>query len=120
MSNPILTKEEQAAIRARLEAATPGPWAIEDDIRNKTSVASEICGKNREPICIINTENQNNHDFNFIVNARQDIPALLDALEAAEKRADEAEVKMQRFAHAHNMIYNAEVSRANKAENENS
>ena len=55
-----MTQEERAAIRARCEAATPGPW---------------------ERYFVLHESHPN---AEFIVHARQDIPALLAALDEAE------------------------------------
>jgi hypothetical protein len=60
MTDATLTPEQIEAIRKRAEAATPGPWLLYG------------VGLSRA-------------DFDYIKHARQDIPALLSALEAAEK-----------------------------------
>jgi len=76
----MLTKDQRAAIRARCEAATLGPWEL---LRVKTVGINGdwflIDEKTR--LAIIEKSDAN---ADFIVHARQDIPALLDALEDAE------------------------------------
>lgn len=67
-----LTEEQIAEIRARAEAATPGPWILYDVAFKKP-------------------------DLDFIKHSRYDIPDLLSALEAANKRADEAEALAERL-----------------------
>lgn len=62
-----MTREEE--IRARCEAATPGPWALGEDADIKAEGTS-IAG-------LLNTLN----DAEFIAHAREDIPYLLDRLE---------------------------------------
>lgn len=98
-----LTDEQIAEIRARVEAATPGPWGVvmkgsipTDELRcavaairgNLEYLLATI--ENGEPGGICDTEFAN---ALFISHARDDIPALLSALEAANKRADEAEAR---------------------------
>ena len=87
-----LTEEQIAEIRARAEAATPGPWRTEWSDRdahyriifneqgNWLAEVFEEEGDEGDPF-----------DASFIAHARTDIPHLLAALEAAEKRAEDAE-----------------------------
>ena len=67
-----MNQQELDAIRARADAATRGPW-------NVTSVEWAGCfyveGRDHEPLV--------EDDRDFIAHARADIPALLDALDAA-------------------------------------
>ncbi len=65
-----------AAIRARVEAATEGPW--------------EACTWDAMERPHVSTANQHNHghdlpftpsDAEFIAHAREDVPALLDEVE---------------------------------------
>jgi hypothetical protein len=87
------TRPDLDAIRARVDAATPGPWRtlgtgvaggdhwyVCDDGQSLASIASND-GEN---------EDQREPDAEFIAHAREDIPALLDALAAERGRADEA------------------------------
>jgi len=71
-----MDKSEREAIRARCEAATPGPWKCERAIG-----ASFIYGENG---IVIDFDGNKDPDTIFIIHARQDIPALLDALDEAE------------------------------------
>ena len=83
-----MTKQYLEEIRARCEAATSGPWQVD-------SYASETDHR----VKIYTTESGHRHiakwvyddDAQFVARARQDIPALLDALEAALARAEALE-----------------------------
>ena len=87
MTNLILTKEQLGAIRARCEAATPGPWDCwwkGNTIKQHTVKSISYDGIPSVNICSgISPKTEN---AAFIAHARQDIPALLAALEAAEVR----------------------------------
>ena len=70
-------------IRARCDAATPGPWDAHP-------------GPDYEYIFALGdgmAHVRGPYNAEFIAHARQDIPALLDALEAERARADAAEQK---------------------------
>lgn len=86
----IPTEEQIAEIRARADAATPGPWKWwtsnswnrlkRDDLGVTQNVAEPFVNQyDRHPDLSINKA-----DMNFIAHARTDIPALLSALEAAQ------------------------------------
>jgi len=68
-------------IKKRCEAATPGPWASDEDPMNDVSVwAGEkviICnvGPSFVPVCPTQLSEMANAEF--IAHAREDIPALL-------------------------------------------
>lgn len=98
-----LTDEEIEEIKARAEAATPGPWKWwtsnswnrlkRDDCGVTQNVAEPFVSRSdNHPGLSINEE-----DMAFIAHARTDIPALLSALEAEKKRADEAEALAERL-----------------------
>ena len=65
-------------IRARAEAATPGPWV------NRPEKSFNVQSSNKNIASCFRTENAD-----FIAYAREDIPALLDALEAKERELAE-------------------------------
>ena len=75
------------AIKARAEAATPGPWlwAVDEDVEwvvcDLTYHALASCRYGWGP----NAE--------FIATAREDIPLLVEALEAAMSRIAELEAR---------------------------
>ena len=105
-----MDKKQIEEIRSRAEAATPGPWHNYDrgigyevhvgpatekhwwqageDGHERGGECSCIHDGFRETI-----PNEQNADF--IAHARQDIPDLLDALEAAQKRIAELEGVMR-------------------------
>lgn len=91
-----MTKKEIDAIRKRLEVTTPGPWKIKGDYgllcseittQDESRAIATVwtkkvenkLGKNSEIIYPVVPELMANAEF--IVNAKQDIAALLDALE---------------------------------------
>ena len=75
-----LSKEERDEIRKRADAATPGPWIVEKDRYSATVLTSEC-----DEYIIFDCHTT---DAEFISHAREDVPRLLDALEAAEAERD--------------------------------
>lgn len=71
-----------AAIKARLEAATPGPWTNER-YRVFGGYGTRVANATGDTWA-------SRADAEFIANAPSDIAALLQALEAAERRVAEA------------------------------
>ena len=77
-----MTKEELNEIKARAEAATPGPWDIGHEApplyaSNQDIVASRFC-----KIIFLGNKNFDLYrDARFIARARQDIPALVAEVE---------------------------------------
>ena len=69
-----MTSQQLEEIRARCEAATPGPWVAE--VKTLYGVSVSMPTENR--YYDIRT---NKHDADFIAHARQDIPDLLDEVE---------------------------------------
>lgn len=82
MSDPVAP--DLTAIRARAEAATPGPWTTWVDGHNNHS---GVCTDDGE---VGISDDVEGADAEFIAHARTDVPALLDALEAAQSRIDKA------------------------------
>lgn len=82
----MLTPEERAEIRARADAATGGLWVVVYD-GTERSVETTESGRF---VCHLNSNMlRYSDDADFIAAARTDVPRLLDALEAAERRATE-------------------------------
>jgi hypothetical protein len=97
-----VTAKRIADIRARVEAATPGPWerGIYDghaSVRVKDTykpVAEHVCCDTYEDVSIDGYRYtakdcsrggpMNRQDADFVANARADVPWLLDRLERAE------------------------------------
>jgi hypothetical protein len=77
-----LTDKEIFEIKKRCDAASPGPWVSYIEGRDHTSGSSFIMtgeGENRGED--IELTGATNADQDFIANARQDMPALLDEIE---------------------------------------
>lgn len=78
-----MTREQLDAIRARMEAATPGPWEA------WTAVCCPDCGWVDGPkrtVCPVYEGTKRTHtldanDAEFIASAREDVPALLAEVE---------------------------------------
>ena len=73
----MISNEELLAIRQRAENATAGPWKafIED---RDMQCGSSFIQTNGEDIELTGATEE---DYDFIANARQDIPKLLDEIE---------------------------------------
>lgn len=85
--SPVLPREERDAIRARAEAATPGPWVVNVKERTVRSLADGYDGTEWGGTILYDDscgERPIPGDAYFIAHARTDVPALLDALDAAE------------------------------------
>ncbi len=68
----MMTDAELDAIRARAEAATPGPWGITADSKpNDFDIAGPEPGDTRGMFW-------REEDAGFVAHARTDVPALLD------------------------------------------
>lgn len=94
-----MTPEELAAIRARAEAATPGPWKVDEGpaladplLEGEGDWYRHIEGWTNtgwEWLCL------SPEDAAFIAHAREDIPKLLDEVEALRARAERAEEQVR-------------------------
>lgn len=91
------------AIRARADAATPGPWGYGDFgfVSNGNQIIVQTWDRMEE-----NFDNSRNNG-EFIAHARTDIPALLDEvarlreeLDAARREADDADRETERLREA--------------------
>lgn len=82
-ADPMST-ERLAEIRARCEAATEGPWRVSPYKSGKyLSVEFLIDGK---PFASVALYVHDETDADFIAAARQDVPYLLDEIEARDER----------------------------------
>jgi hypothetical protein len=82
------TKLDLSAIRARCDAVTPGLWKKEkaDEVSEVIRIVSDVCKRTDYIVCTINSVSAYAWgNINFIANARQDIPALLDEVERLTK-----------------------------------
>lgn len=73
----MLSKEEINAIKTRCENATKGPWKAFVEGRDMICGSSFIRTNGEDIEMIGATEG----DYDFIANARQDIPLLLEEIE---------------------------------------
>ena len=73
----MISDKELVEIRKRAEAATPGPWKAFIEDRDFQSGSSFIQTQGEDIELIGATE----EDYDFIANARQDIPKLLDEID---------------------------------------
>jgi len=109
MGGRLLTAEQIAEIRARCDAATQGPWYSVSDglyIHDRLTEYDENgirTGKTANSVAEIHnyptygkSSPRLNRVYNaeFIAHTRQDIPALLDALEAAEAGAQTLQIAL--------------------------
>lgn len=85
-------------IKARLEAATPGPWEVKtrDDIGPMKEFCTVLWMPKRSPFrtgASIRTSDsidaiEDRHNFNFIVHSRTDVERLVKALELCRDQRD--------------------------------
>ena len=89
----MLTDERIAEIRARVEAATPGPWEVDDKYSDQFVVCEldEYVAVSASTDADIGLDGR--ADAEFIAHARQDVPDLLD----------ERDVLIQRLATMENL-----------------
>ena len=78
-----MSEQELAAIRARAEAATDGPWQQSMDITGRLMVVVNLTPHQfREIIIAVSSDNSpRDEDLDFIAHAREDVPALLAEVE---------------------------------------
>ncbi len=87
-----LTDRDLDQIHARCVAATPGPWRYMREGRDHTSGDSFIMtgtADDRHADLYINADGEpaTDADWEFVANARQDLPRLLDEVERLRKSA---------------------------------
>ena len=93
-SDEIVSAKELAEIRARCDVPTRGPWTYSAESREHTSGDSFIVtgptGHRRDDLYIsAGNRPASDADHEFIANARQDIPRLLDEIERLRKMRSE-------------------------------
>lgn len=97
-AKPALDASDLAAIQARADAATLGPWqwAWDDDASPPLGQTYGVTDLGNHPVAVTSTSRDGHADADFIAHARTDIPALLAevaelraANERAEKDADQ-------------------------------
>ena len=93
----MLNADQLAAIRARAEAATPGPWEAQEPWGASGIGWGRVKGPKARrqyygSMCFDRIE-----DVEFIAASRADVPALLADLEAAQVRIAELEGALSRL-----------------------
>jgi hypothetical protein len=93
-----------AEIRARVEAATPGPWLHHDAVPFSQYGQHRVCGFDRKPSHVhgdyfatgpgVEDAEQAERDERFIAAARQDVPALLAEVDRLEAERDAAQLAL--------------------------
>lgn len=75
----MLTADQLAAIAARAEAATPGPWVVDPEVRRVLGVCQIECANGARPAVAAVSISLREMDESaaFIAAAREDAPALL-------------------------------------------
>lgn len=104
------TELDEAAIRARVEAATPGPWRHTDseavyDVHQDGLV---VVGSEGDPVALVADEWYEAdegeptpfHDAEFIAHARTDVGLLLTALDKARAQVERLHFDLDREARA--------------------
>lgn len=112
-------KSDIVLLRALMTAGTPGPWEIERD-RNNQPCLYPIDNRDRWIALlphqgVLEIEQQANADAVLIVAVVNALPALLDALQAAEDQAKKAEEWQARNSHSASE-FSAACNRADAAE----
>lgn len=82
------------AIRARAEAATPGPWVTDWDagyvVQSALSLVADVHGEPVRADDPLDYDDTGQPDAEFIAHARVDIPMLLDEIERLRALLDES------------------------------
>lgn len=88
-----------AAIAARIAAATPGPWEVNSTTGDSDWGEYTVYGIKGvddatftcdDAPAFAHSDGMNRADADFVAHAREDIPALLDALAAVTAERDQA------------------------------
>lgn len=93
-----VTRPDLDAIQARVDAATPGPWYV-DEIpeTGECRVLFDADPEGQPTHMPVTSGGSHRGDADLIAHARQDVPALLAALAAERARADQAERNVNRY-----------------------
>lgn len=85
-----IANEELTAIRERAEAASAGPWVVEDDDGYSHAVIVDEPGFGTMYVCQDLSQGHDDglNDAEFIAHAREDVPALLDHAAELQARLD--------------------------------
>jgi len=86
-----MDKAERETIRTRCDAATSGPWIVDKCGRFSDHDECYVVMGDETVECF------SYENADFIAHARQDIPALLDALDESEKECADAKAERDRW-----------------------
>jgi hypothetical protein len=92
-----MTALDLNAIKARAEAATPGPWAAGTDAYAELH-PWELSISRQYPLIEMDTNGQGGHDAQFIAHAREDVPALIAEVEMLRTIIADVAEKFERNA----------------------
>lgn len=109
-----ITQERLAEIKARCDAATPGPWSDGEGVPYSALEELRVCGWDRRPVpsgndyyacgprvaCSLSAVN----DSRFISNARSDVPALLAEVERLSGLNEEVQATRKSLSGVVNVI----------------
>lgn len=111
-----LSEERLAEIEARATAATPGPWYVSREDEDAGDLTFDVVA-GHETVAHVSEGTRDmmtvplaRHDTAFIAHAREDVPALVAALRAAESRANDAERGLSQII-AQRDYYHDEIDR---------
>lgn len=88
---------DREAIRQRAEKATKGPWTAENAETREDGSPGNAWGVVSPDFIVILHDFVRNVDAEFIAHAREDIPALLAALDVLEAERDRLRVMTDRW-----------------------
>jgi hypothetical protein len=86
---PDPTPLDLDAIRARAEAATPGPWLHGDEYEPGNLYEHEVLMSEDLPVIEMDSDVQGSANAAFVAHARTDVPDLLAEIERLRAEADE-------------------------------
>lgn len=107
-----MSEIDRAELRRLAEAASPGPWAVSDDTKRGRPYCvdtpwSDATGSGLNLIAEVHegapretlaeTDNAKGANAAFIAASRTAVPALLDALDAAEAERDDFDQQVQQY-----------------------
>jgi hypothetical protein len=86
----MITKEDRARLRELVAKATPGPWKTGEHYEQSEPGLYVYADHGCQPI-VVSEDTLSIQDRDFIAEARDAMPGLLDALDTAEAREAELE-----------------------------
>ena len=89
-----MTPKERQAARERCEAATDGPWEFACGFVSRVNGTEidDVIGVDSQSLSLSCSE----YDGQFTAHARTDLPAVLDALDEADKKIERLKRELRR------------------------